>query len=187
MSIDRLNLMPKKSFKNFKFWMPEIVFTTAVLGFVFVVVTNLGIQLSNSYFSEKLFKIKAENAALNDQIKAAGLVSAASKARQDKLGLIQGIKGNRIAWSEILKELSLVVPNDVWLTEFHSVKDEESTEGKVILIKGEGKSQTKIMRFFASLKKSKHFRASEFRFSERVPASEPHVYSFFIEVWLEDK
>ena len=186
MSIDRLNLMPKKSFKNFKFWMPEIVSVTAAIGFLFVVTTNLAIQLTNSYWAEKLYKAKDQNFELGLQVKEANILSAKTQARKDKIGVIRGLIGDRIAWSDILKELSLVVPNDVWLTEFHSVKDEEDKNSKVVLIKGEGKSQTQIMKFFKSLKNSEHFRASEFRFSERVPASDPHIYSFFIEVWLED-
>ena len=86
----------------------------------------------------------------------------------------------RITWTEALKELSLLIPDTVWLT---TLQTKTSNEKEHFLeITGEAPSQRKIAGFLDSLETSYFFRDVIMKKSEKMLEVSPDLYKFLFEV-----
>lgn len=85
---------------------------------------------------------------------------------------------DKIYWAEAFKELSMVVPRDVWLTEFTSTM----VDGKrVMSISGQSGSSKKTTDFFDALEKSYFFRDVQIKFTEKLVDYSPDLFRFKFE------
>lgn len=66
----------------------------------------------------KLDDIRAENAALQGQVNSLQAFATLQKTLQTKQQLLGRLTQNEVRWSVLLNDVSLVIPSDVWLTNF---------------------------------------------------------------------
>lgn len=69
-----------------------------------------------------------------------------------------------IHWTQIVSDLSVVTPEDVWLS---AIESREDKEAKQLIIKGFSTTQLGVANFISELEKSKHFYNIEIIFSQK--------------------
>lgn len=80
----------------------------------------------------KLEDIRRDNAALQGQVNRLQAFATQQKTLQTKQQLLTTLTRNEIRWSVLLNDVSLVIPSDVWLTNFTgSVNTSQGQRGPV--------------------------------------------------------
>ncbi|MFQ5779955.1 MAG: PilN domain-containing protein [Nitrospiria bacterium] len=106
--------------------------------------------------------VRRQRDQLRRQIEA---VSTASKSPAEKPDGRSGfILEERVVWSHILREVSLVVPKETWITEL------ENAAGEGVRILGFARSHQKVTDLMASLESSDYFQDVLLEFSRRNPS-----------------
>lgn len=102
--------------------------------------------------------IKIEIARLTGNIEQVVSRKESTRIEEEKrLDLIKNLVRERILWSEIMREVSLTVPEEVWLTDLES-RDSKMPDRKEIRMVGFAKSHTDITKFITLLEGSSHLR-----------------------------
>jgi Tfp pilus assembly protein PilN len=70
----------------------------------------------------------------------------------------------KVVWSRLLQEVSLVVPEGIWMTQF------ENPTGQTVQFSGFASSHQKVTDFIASLEASRYFQDVLLEFSRQNPA-----------------
>ena len=148
-----------------------------------------GTMAFNFYASQKaqneLMKLSAENGEVLKKIEA--LSGSQKRLKLDEA--IEGVKkllAKKNYWSSLFKEMSVLIPDDVWLTGFTDTKEQASlktnppikNDGGILVLKGEAASPELVAQFLTSLEKSRHFSGVQLKFSEREPDIRPSRYKF---------
>lgn len=106
--------------------------------------------------------------------------------RNDKaLSAIHKVLGRKNYWSEIFKELSMLVPDGIWLTHFADkpetgTKKDQTTSPPLtqLSLSGEGDSQEVVAHFLTSLEKSHHFAGVQMKVLEKEAGVQPPRFKF---------
>jgi Tfp pilus assembly protein PilN len=72
-----------------------------------------------------------------------------------------------IPWSEILRELSLVVPEGVWLTQFEEIAPQENSTDVAVRIQGVATSQGGVAELLVHLETARHLSQPQLAYSQR--------------------
>jgi Tfp pilus assembly protein PilN len=111
-----VNLLPRDETKRQQ---PGAVVLTAVLGSVLVVALVAGLFLmTSSGASDKQAEVdalRAELAAIPPAPEAPVDSSGLETQKSARVTLLGKALGSRIAWDRVLREISLVLPEDIWL------------------------------------------------------------------------
>lgn len=100
--------------------------------------------------------LRIEIANLTGEINADTSRKETIKLEEEKrLDLIKKLVKERIIWSEVLRELSLTIPEDVWLTDLES-RDSKRPDKKEIRMVGFAKSHLDITKFITLLEGSSY-------------------------------
>ncbi|MBI3607713.1 MAG: PilN domain-containing protein [Nitrospirae bacterium] len=89
-----------------------------------------------------------------------------SDARQARL-TEERIQTAGIPWSEVLRELSLVVPDGVWLTQFEEIAPQENTTDIAVRIQGVAASQGGVAELLVRLETAHHLAQPQLVYSQR--------------------
>ena len=101
--------------------------------------------------------INAEIARLTGEINLASSRHEKSRMEEEeRLGLVKKLVKERVLWSELIRELSLIVPEEVWLTDLES-RDSKRPDRKEIRMVGLAKSHQDIPKFITLLEGSGYF------------------------------
>ena len=94
-----------------------------------------------------------------------------------RMQAVEKLNRNRTRWIDILTDLNLSVPEDLWLVSF---KEETSTNGDGARIQGMAFSLKPIALFMDSLGQKKWFLDPQFTYARRVPVPDGMAYDFEI-------
>lgn len=112
-----VNLLPRDEGRTRR--QPGAVALTAVLGAVLLTAVLCGwFLMTSSGVSDKQAQLdaaRAELAAIPPPAPAEASQSTLVAEKDARLTVLGTALGNRIAWDRVLREVSLVVPDDVWL------------------------------------------------------------------------
>jgi Tfp pilus assembly protein PilN len=112
-------------------------------------------ELAN--LTSKRDAVKMEIARLTGGIEATVSRREVVRVEEEKrLDLIKRLVRERILWSEVMRELSLTVPNDVWLTNLESGNSKRADRKEVRLV-GLARSHPDLTRFITLLEGSNYF------------------------------
>jgi Tfp pilus assembly protein PilN len=113
-----VNLLPRDDAKRQR-KQPGAVLLTAVLGSVLVIALLTGLFLtSSSTVSDRTAELdaaRAELAAIPPAPAAPTDNSGLETEKSARVQLLGKALGSRVAWDRVLREISLVLPDDVWL------------------------------------------------------------------------
>jgi Tfp pilus assembly protein PilN len=106
-----------------------------------------------------LEQIQAEYAAIPAPAPASPVVADLPKQRQTRVTALATVLGQRVAWDRLLREVSQVVPSDVWLLTLNAVAPALTPPGKAssetlpqgFTVTGCTYSQDSVARFLARL------------------------------------
>lgn len=176
MARQRINLIPRDSQAKLE-WRAEMI--------PIILALTIGIGSGVSTFrtkknlreeSERLSEVEKQKKSLADEIASLALRNKALELEAVLQKEIKEVLGKRAYWSEVFKELSLLIPPGVWLTDIASA-DGKGASRKVSL-KGETTSQHKVAEFFRALESSFYLRDVRMKLSERKGEMQPELYSF---------
>ncbi|HUK55940.1 MAG TPA: PilN domain-containing protein [Nitrospiria bacterium] len=129
-------------------------------------------------------KTQQELARLNGEIAS---LSAGAQAGQgvaaEQLAAMRDLLKNRILWSDVVREVSLLVPDDVWLTRLESTDSKSggfmppSTEAGLHFA-GMAQSQAAINRFIAALEHSPRYGYVSLIYAQKEPGEGAQGMSF---------
>lgn len=111
--------------------------------------------------------LRIEVTKLTGEINAdAGRKETIRLEEEKRLDLIKKLVKERIIWSEILRDLSLTIPEDVWLTDLES-RDSRRSDRKEIRMVGFAKSHLDITRFITLLEGSSYLTDISLVYAQR--------------------
>ena len=137
--------------------------------------------------SEKeIAQLEATSNELNEKLKAMNEQSKVAEQNNESLSAIQQVLARKNYWSEVFKEMSILVPEDVWLTNFSNMKTGGKAPGgqpttgspESLVIKGYATSQLAVARFLKVLEESAFFTGARMISTEKEKEIKPSRYSF---------
>lgn len=151
-----------------------------LLGFLaFVVLVSAGSYFKNRHQVKSLdFELQgvlSEKTTVVNQVTLLKRNLAESSLSAEQQKLVSTVMGVKFPWAETFKELSLVVPENTWLTKFSAENIGNSINMALI---GETESQAKMASFFANLEKSEHFKNLMVVSSQLKKSVSPPLYEF---------
>lgn len=84
----------------------------ALLGVTTLVVT--GNQISDS--KAEISQLETEKAAVDEHVAALAAYTQFHSVREQRVATVTGLADSRFDWERVMRELALVLPSDVWLT-----------------------------------------------------------------------
>jgi Tfp pilus assembly protein PilN len=172
-----INLLPQEekqpsSFTNWVFLL-SVLFTLLWLGL-------FGQQAwRQRELQGRLSTLSAQKQALQQQTVAMRkelAIASPSGMTPEKAAVIQDILQERVLWSEVFKQLSLIVPKGLWFDYL-----EGNAGGKAeIKIKGGAFSYLSIAEFMLSMEKSDYFEHPQLSFAQKTVAQGQDVVGFEI-------
>lgn len=171
----RINLLPDEYREHINIQVdPILVGSAALLLLIIVVITVLNTLSIKDLEKEKAILV-AKNQQLQKTISSFKISQEGEKAAQARANMIRSINGKKLTWSNIFKELSLLIPNQTWLTQFQAAN---SGGDLSFAIDGEALSQERMAQFFSSLEMSYYFKDVLLELSQSMEDFEPSVYQF---------
>jgi Tfp pilus assembly protein PilN len=142
-----------------------------------------------SQMSEKeIAQLEATSVELDEKVKAMNEQSKAVAQTSENLSAIQQVLARKNYWSEVFKEMSILVPEDVWLTNFSNLKSGGKTAAAAqapvsgspesLVVKGYATSQLAVGRFLKTLEESAFFTGARMVSTEKEKDVKPARYSF---------
>ncbi len=162
---DYINLLPQEEKKSSPFATWGVLL--AVL-FILVWLGLFGWQVRQYAVDRKtgLPTLSAQKQALLQQAdalrKELAIVSPTGMTR-DKAALIQDILKERVLWSQVFKQLSLIVPKGLWFDYLEGIADGKAQ----IRIKGGAFSYLSIADFMLSMEKSGYFEDPQLSYAQK--------------------
>ncbi len=180
----RINLIPREQRQSL-FVVPSF----ALPAFIALFMLGIGVvayrqhralkalQLERSAIAEKQKAATAKITALNQQ-----RIELERKRKQ--ASVIQQILAKKISWSDFFKEMSMMIPKNIWLG---SMKAGLSKEGRrEMIIEGSGDSPQAVSYFFQGLEQSYFFQKVMIVSSKLDPKVQPPLYRFKFKCPLDD-
>jgi len=180
MANQRINLIPpelRPSLKSELKALPHEVIPVvlAVVALFFMGSEALSIRKTTQKSQAELAGLKSQQAELQVSLDTLMRVTKAQEMETEKIKFFQEILSKKSYWSEIFKELGVIMPPKVWLT---SLQSSGEFPNKKLILKGESISQQRVAGLLADLDKSQHFAGAMMNSSVQVPKVHPHLYRF---------
>jgi Tfp pilus assembly protein PilN len=93
--------------------------------------------------------------------------SALEQEKNARIAALASALGGRLAWDRVLRELSLVLPDDVWLTQLSAQAPTPATTGAAFSISGKTYSHDGVARLLARLALVPHLTAVQLQHSTK--------------------
>lgn len=173
-----LKIKPKKGKINKLLLVIPLIICAGIF-FGFNSIISAKIQIYNKKIHEfrvELNSVRHQYSKLKDDIKNVEKIKDKVTSKKEQLKLIKGLKGKKSKISGLFKEISLLIPKNVWLDEM--VVDNMNLK---VLIKGEAFNHDLIKKFLFSLKKSDYFSNVKLNQSQLIEHEDRSLVSFEIE------
>lgn len=169
----RINFLPQDLRPKREFPVEIVPLSLYAILVMYVGISMLNNRLDTNRTHEKLDQLVSENNSLSLQIQVLTEQSKKLDQNNEVLGTLQKVLNRKNYWSEIFKELSILIPKGIWLTSFAN-----STTNDQLVLKGESGSQDLIAGFLKTLETSHHFSGARMIFSEKQNEVQPTRYQF---------
>jgi len=174
-----INLLPKelrRRKKVFALTKNTLYFLFGCAG-VFVILIFLTILQQGKLKSleHKISEAKKRKSQLKETIQLVDALGEIKKKILDRMSAIESLDKNRSTWIEIMEDLSLRVPENVWLSSF---KETSPPPNSKVTIEGYAFSINNLATFLIRLLKSNYFRNPELAFVKAVEVEKQKVFIF---------
>jgi Tfp pilus assembly protein PilN len=176
---DRINLLPKGLRKS-----PHDAQYFLIIAWIFAVILTSGGTGFNLWQSKvkagELAEATESAKALENQALAAAKKTQSVDEMNKRISQSSDFLAKKVRWTGALKELSLLIPKTVWLSNFTMRKTKKNEP--FIDITGSASSQKKIASFLESLEMSYYFRDVNLKKSEKISGMAPDLFQFELEI-----
>ena len=179
MSRKHLNFIPKEL--RPKVEIPHEILPVALVVFAlfYVVMGPLRISFQTKANQKEISSLQATQEDLDKKVKSLTDETKVAQQNSESFKAIEKVLGRKNYWSEIFKEMSMLIPDGVWLTNFtHQGVKPGAKVSDQLLVKGEATSQMGMVKFLAILEKSHFFAGARLISSERMKDIKPAKFKF---------
>ncbi|MBF0299933.1 MAG: PilN domain-containing protein [Oligoflexia bacterium] len=121
--------------------------------------------------------LRNEKVSLEQNISNLNQIQENNKMALVKKSIINNFLINKNKWSQHFKELTLLKPDNVWLTSFSIIKNDNDLD---IEIRGESPSQINMADFYYRLSESINYNKILIKYSEFMQEFTPPLYRFLL-------
>ena len=174
----RINFLPQELRPKLK--IPPEIFA---LGFLCLMLLYCGGSFVRytwvaSYRKTQLKETTHASLALSNKLQALTEQNKLLDKNDKALSAIQKVLSRKNYWSEIFKELSILIPDGVWLTHFSDQKAVVPSSSAKLSLVGEADSHEVVAQFLTILEKSHHFGGVQINYVEKEENIQPSRYKF---------
>ncbi len=175
-------------------WIPAGL---VVLFAVYAAQWPIRIAIQSKLREEELVILEKQSKELNERLDVLSNQAKVETRNNQSLKEIQTVLNRKNYWSEIFKEMSVLIPENVWLTRFLNQKPKLESKtpmperapasgtpapvlapAEELIVEGEAVSQISIARFLTILEKSHYFSGARLVSSQQVKDSKPAKFKF---------
>ena len=179
----RVNLIPRRS-QSFRLEIPAKVLPLIILVTLGLLAAQ-GIlqQMELKKIRSERDKVAARQQELNQKIDVLMLEKNSAEKKKKQASSIQQIQAKKVSWSDLFKELSLMVSRDIWLSGLQA----SSKDGKrQVNLEGSAESPLSVSTFFQSLELSFFFRNVMLDSSTRDEKTFPALYRYKFNIPIDE-
>ena len=174
---DYINLLPPEEKKPMSFATWGVLLA---LAFILVWLGLFGMEaLQYRVLQNRITTLSSQRQALqlqSDALQKELAIVSPSGMTRDKAALIQDILQERVLWSEVFKQLSLIVPTGLWFDYLEGIADGKAQ----IKIKGGAFSYLSIADFMVSMEKSGYFENPQLSYAQKAVVQGQDIVGFEI-------
>jgi type IV pilus assembly protein PilN len=145
------------------------------------VVATLALNARNATVRDKIATINAEITELEPRVARVEELKRLIEVAERKEQMLKRLEAARIPWDQVLLELRVVIPRDVWLTSVSAAQDGN------LVFNGLGLSYTSIARFMVNLESSPMFEGTDLVSSQKQPIATRPTITFSVTSRLTSK
>ncbi|MBU6152766.1 MAG: PilN domain-containing protein [Bdellovibrionales bacterium] len=179
MTRKHVNFIPKDL--RPKMEIPHEILPYALVGFAlfYMVLGPVRISLQTKSGQEELAALQTTRDELEKKVKSLADDGKLAQQSSESFRAIERVLGRKNYWSEIFKEMSMLIPDGVWLTNFtHQGLKSGTKNPEQLLVKGEATSQMGMVKFLTILENSHYFAGARLISSERMRDIKPPKFKF---------
>jgi Tfp pilus assembly protein PilN len=174
-----LNFIPKEL--RPKLEVPHEILPVAFVVFAlfYMVMGPVRISFLTRVNQKELTELQVTHDDLSKKVKSLTEETKIAEQNSESFKAIEKVLGRKNYWSEIFKEMSMLIPDGVWLTNFTNQGLKSGAKAPdQLLVKGEATSQMGVVKFLTILEKSHYFSGARMISSERVKDIKPAKFKF---------
>lgn len=159
----KINLLPVRAAKKKETLRQQISVSAMSLVIVLIIIGYLHVTMGNKIaeVNKQVASTEEELRKTKAQIGEVSKFKQAKKALEDKLGVIQSLKKAKAGPMKMVDELSIVIPEKLWLNSFKE-------KGGAVEFDGVAISNEVIAQFMTELEKSSVFKDIELVVTEQI-------------------
>ncbi len=166
----RINLLPATM-------RPKLVLNLDVVFVVVLVLSLAAMGITQMGLQKKLKAAQTELASLDRQAEEQKKLIAQLQAQENTrdLSATQALVAKRKKWNNFIKELTYIMPTDVWVTK---MTIDATADGVGIAFSGFAPSQKSVNRFLGRMERAPSFQTVKLNSSKADTAFVPTLYAF---------
>jgi|GEM_PF-3743050 len=183
----RLNFIPKELRPKLEIPHEILPASLLLIALFYVMMGPLRIAYETRANQKELAELQSLQDDLDRQVKSLTDEKKVADQNSESFKAIEKVLSRKNYWSEIFKEMSMVIPDGVWLTHFthlgvkgsgKSATPAPLSPASQLLVKGEATSQLGVAKFLTILEKSHYFSGARLISSERMKDIKPTKFKF---------
>lgn len=183
MKVQRINLIPERLIAK-QGPNKDHVLLAGFCSVVALLVILGGVQLFQlSAVNKQQQSLQVENSQIQKKISAIQIATAHQEVSQARAKAITKALQQRIVWSKILREISLVTPEPIWLNKFSFGNNKSA---RSLIVSGESPSPAAISKYFRILENSLFFQKVQLNYTEKLARISPDLYRFEFEIIIDE-
>ena len=177
----RINLLPRERLRAPTPAPLRIGAVVVVLLVAAAVVATLALNARNTAVREEIAAINAEITELQPKVARVEELKKLIEVAERKEQMLKRLEAARIPWDQVLLELRVIIPRDVWLTSVSAAQDGN------LVFNGFGLTYTAIARFMVNLESSQMFEGTDLVSSQKQPIGTRPTVTFSVTSRLTSK
>ncbi len=177
----RINLLPRERARPAAPAPLRVLGLVAALLVVLAGVATIALNTRNDLVRAEIRDLDAKIAELQPKVAHVEQLKKLIQEAQRKEALLKRLESARIPWDDVLLELRVVMPRDVWLTQITAANDGS------LVFNGFGLSYTSVARFMVNVEGSRMFEGTDLTTSQKQLIAARQVINFSVTSRLSAK
>jgi Tfp pilus assembly protein PilN len=179
MSRKHLNFIPKELRPRIEVPHELVPVFFVALAFLYVLMGPVKISILTRMNQKELAGLQTIQEDLGKKAQSLSEQNKLAEQNTESFKSIQKVLGRKNYWSEIFKEMSMLIPDGVWLTNFTNQTSKGTGKtAEQLLVRGEAISPMHVVKFLTVLEKSHFFAGARMISSEKVKDMKPAKFKF---------
>lgn len=185
--IERINLLPfelresKKGFlKKYSIIIIVILFVLSAGAIYKVQMVEIQkIEKTTELLKNKKSELSKRQQELLQTIQQINKIENAQTKLKKRIAIIDELINSNILWSDILREISILMPDNVWLNDLSSIdKNDNNKETITLKFRGEASNNISVANFIFAIEQSTLFENAELGYTQKSYLNDMEIVKF---------